>query len=75
MEPLFIPNGKNSPNELRIADCGFSRNEPKRKEEAHEGVRIYWMELLVESGILQQSSVAELQTEGDEIVRIELCHR
>jgi len=28
------------------------------------------MELLVESGILQQSSVAELQTEGDQIVRI-----
>jgi four helix bundle protein len=38
------------------------------EEEADES--IYWMELLVESGILQQSAVDELQIEGDEIVRM-----
>jgi len=38
------------------------------EEEADES--IYWMELLVECGILQQSAVGELQTEGDQIVRI-----
>jgi len=38
------------------------------EEEADES--IYWMELLVESGILPQTEVADLQTEGDEIVRI-----
>jgi four helix bundle protein len=38
------------------------------EEEADES--IYWMELLVESGILQQRAVDELETEGDEIVRI-----
>jgi four helix bundle protein len=38
------------------------------EEEADE--TIYWMELLVGSGILQQSAVGELQTEGDQIVRI-----
>jgi four helix bundle protein len=36
------------------------------EEEADES--IYWMELLVEAGLLQQNSVAELQDEGDQIV-------
>ena len=38
------------------------------EEEADESV--YWMELLVESKILQQSEIAELQNEGNQIVAI-----
>jgi four helix bundle protein len=38
------------------------------EEEADESV--YWMELLVESGILQQIDVAELQNEGNQILAI-----
>lgn len=38
------------------------------EEEADESV--FWMELLVESGILQQIDVAELQNEGNQIVAI-----
>jgi four helix bundle protein len=50
----------------RQVDAGHAREAGDRQEEADES--LYWMELLVELGVVTEGRVGDLMREMDEIV-------